>query len=162
MTSGLPPPGPVCARRAGGKVGTSGAGLSELALTHSERELLGDVVESVDSGGLGLRARRPQPGVLVVEVSGDVDLATATSLEAFLKRSVAAAPTRALVVDLSAVSFIGSHGLSVLLAWREGGSVDGAALFLAGLEANKRVSRVLEVSGLAALFETCDVSGYGR
>lgn len=119
-------------------------------------------MESVDSGGLGLRARRPQPGVLVVEVSGDVDLATASSLEGFLKRSVAAAPTRALVVDLSAVSFIGSHGLSVLLAWREGGSVDGAALFLAGLEANKRVSRVLEVSGLAALFETCDVSGYGR
>jgi anti-sigma B factor antagonist len=120
-----------------------------------------DVVDSDSSGGLGLRAHRPQPGVLVVEVSGDVDMATAPSLEGFLKQTAAAAPTRAVIVDLSAVSFIGSHGLSVLLAWRESGSVDGATLFLAGLAANRRVSRVLEVAGLAALFETCDVDGYG-
>jgi anti-sigma B factor antagonist len=121
-----------------------------------------DVVESVDSGGLALRARRPEPGVLVVEVCGEVDMTTAPSLEGFLEQTVAAAPTRAVIVDLSDVSFIGSHGLSVLLALREGGSVDGATLFLAGLTANRRVSRVLEVAGVAALFETCDLDGHGR
>jgi anti-sigma B factor antagonist len=54
-------------------------------------------------------------GVSVVSVSGEIDLVTAPALEQAIGTVVAEAPT-ALVIDLSAVEFLGSVGLKILAA----------------------------------------------
>ncbi|MGD1169543.1 STAS domain-containing protein [Mycobacterium seoulense] len=54
-------------------------------------------------------------GVSVVSVSGEIDLVTAPALEQAIGAVVAESPT-ALVIDLSAVEFLGSVGLKILAA----------------------------------------------
>ncbi|MBV8789205.1 MAG: STAS domain-containing protein [Mycobacterium sp.] len=57
-------------------------------------------------------------GVSVVSVSGEIDLVTAPALEQAIAAVVAESPT-ALVIDLSAVEFLGSVGLKILAATYE-------------------------------------------
>ena len=57
-------------------------------------------------------------GVSVVSVSGEIDLVTAPTLEQAIGAVVADSPT-ALVIDLSAVEFLGSVGLKILAATYE-------------------------------------------
>jgi anti-sigma B factor antagonist len=57
-------------------------------------------------------------GVSVVSVSGEIDLVTAPALEQAIGAVVAESPT-ALVIDLSAVEFLGSVGLKILAATYE-------------------------------------------
>jgi anti-sigma B factor antagonist len=57
-------------------------------------------------------------GVSVVSVSGEIDLVTAPALEQAIGAVVAEGPT-ALVIDLSAVDFLGSVGLKILAATYE-------------------------------------------
>lgn len=57
-------------------------------------------------------------GVSVVSVSGEIDLVTAPALEQAIGAVVADSPT-ALVIDLSAVEFLGSVGLKILAATYE-------------------------------------------
>jgi anti-anti-sigma factor len=57
-------------------------------------------------------------GVSVVSVSGEIDLVTAPALEQAIGSVVAEGPT-ALVIDLSAVEFLGSVGLKILAATYE-------------------------------------------
>lgn len=54
----------------------------------------------------------------VVTVSGEIDLVTAPALEQAIGAVVADTPT-ALVIDLSAVEFLGSVGLKILAATYE-------------------------------------------
>ena len=54
----------------------------------------------------------------VVSVSGEIDLVTAPTLEQAISAVVADSPT-ALVIDLSAVEFLGSVGLKILAATYE-------------------------------------------
>ena len=57
-------------------------------------------------------------GVSVVSVTGEIDLVTAPALEQALGTVIADDPT-ALVIDLSAVEFLGSVGLKILAATYE-------------------------------------------
>ncbi|WP_231122516.1 STAS domain-containing protein [Mycobacterium colombiense] len=57
-------------------------------------------------------------GVSVVSVSGEIDLVTAPALEQAISAVVADSPT-ALIIDLSAVEFLGSVGLKILAATYE-------------------------------------------
>lgn len=57
-------------------------------------------------------------GVSVVSVSGEIDLVTAPALEQAISAVVADTPT-ALIIDLSAVEFLGSVGLKILAATYE-------------------------------------------
>jgi anti-sigma B factor antagonist len=57
-------------------------------------------------------------GVSVVSVSGEIDLVTAPALDEAIGTVVADGPT-ALVIDLSAVEFLGSVGLKILAATYE-------------------------------------------
>ncbi|WP_156686417.1 STAS domain-containing protein [Mycobacterium sp. Marseille-P9652] len=57
-------------------------------------------------------------GVSVVRVSGEIDLVTAPALEQAIAAVVGESPT-ALVIDLSAVEFLGSVGLKILAATYE-------------------------------------------
>ena len=54
----------------------------------------------------------------MVSVSGEIDLVTAPALEQAIGAVVAESPT-ALVIDLSAVEFLGSVGLKILAATYE-------------------------------------------
>ena len=65
-------------------------------------------------------------GVSVVSVSGEIDLATAPALEQAISAVVDEGPT-ALVIDLSAVEFLGSVGLKILAATYE--KLNGRAEF---------------------------------
>lgn len=54
----------------------------------------------------------------VVSVSGEIDLVTAPALEQAIGAVIADTPT-ALIIDLSAVEFLGSVGLKILAATYE-------------------------------------------
>lgn len=66
------------------------------------------------SGELELRVRRPRPGQTVLEVSGELDMATAPQLARALDE-LGSAADRVLLVDLAGVGFLGSSGLAVLV-----------------------------------------------
>ena len=91
---------------------------------------------------LGVRIRRVPRGV-VLEVVGEVDLVTEARFHAALEQ-VVDNRTDALVVDLSAVAFLGSVGLRHLVA------VDAVVGFgVLRVVPSQAVRRVIEVAGLA-------------
>jgi anti-sigma B factor antagonist len=87
---------------------------------------------------------------MVLAVSGEIDLATAPMLATELE---AVAPSSGAVVhlDFADVSFLDSTGISVLVDFRSRIEQAGASLVLH--RAGSTVQRVLEISGLGALFE---------
>jgi anti-sigma B factor antagonist len=91
-------------------------------------------------------------GGVVVSVAGELDLYNAPQLRTTLLAECAAAPER-LVVDLSAVEFIDSTALGVLIeARRRLGRSDGFLLAAPGLETR----RALRISGLDRHFAVHD------
>jgi anti-sigma B factor antagonist len=102
------------------------------------------------SSGLRVAHHEPQPGWCVVEVDGEVDLATAPVLRAALVELLVGRGYRRFVIELSRVGHIDSTGLGVLAAFRQRLGAVGA-LTLAGLQPNVR--NVLRRSGLERGFE---------
>lgn len=96
------------------------------------------------------REERRDHDVTVLFVEGDIDLATAPALE----EAAAAARTsagRALVIDLTGVTFMGSAGLRVLvLAAQE---LD-PAVFYAVVADSPATRRPIEVTALNEMFAT--------
>jgi anti-sigma B factor antagonist len=94
---------------------------------------------------------RNDPGCTVVEVSGDVDISTSPDLRAALA-AVLAEDARAVVIDLSAVRFIDSTGLGVLVG-----------VYTAMRNANGRLAvvndypAVLKVFSITALDEVLNI-----
>jgi anti-sigma B factor antagonist len=109
--------------------------------------------------GLNAFSVRPsvQAGEVIVEVVGELDLATAPLLDEVLLRAGAVATGR-VVVDVSRLPFMGAAGLSVLVGAhyrllgerREGLVVRGAS----GI-----VRRVVELTALSFLLEDPDSAG---
>ena len=89
----------------------------------------------------------PHGDALVVRASGEVDVASARSLEREI-RSALDINAEAVLLDLRDVSFIDSTGLGVLLATAS--SANGNRLRITRLSAP--VQRAIEVSGLADAF----------
>ncbi|MGW3962465.1 STAS domain-containing protein [Amycolatopsis sp. NPDC005003] len=87
----------------------------------------------------------------VVTVEGELDVATAPRLRAGLA-SLALAPGGVLVVDLGAVTFCDSSGVSALIAARNLAEAAGAGVALAAVP--DRLSRTLGLIGLADFFPT--------
>lgn len=100
----------------------------------------------------GLTVQHPAVGVCVVTVAGELDMATAPLLEAFLREQFATSPTH-LILDLQPVRFMGSNGLSCILQANELARTTGAQLHLAGL-ITRAVARPLKVTQLLELFNT--------
>ena len=86
---------------------------------------------------------RPAPGVLLLEVHGEIDLVTAP----ILHEAVSAAADR-LVVDLGGVTFLACCGLRILLE-----STRRCPTVLVGTS-HHPVALPLRVSGLASAFTT--------
>jgi anti-sigma B factor antagonist len=95
---------------------------------------------------------REVDGALVVRLRGELDLYNAHLVRQTLQKAAADEPTR-LVLDLSAVEFIDSTGLGVLIEARTMlADRDTFLLVSPGLEAR----RALAISGLDRLFAVHD------
>jgi anti-anti-sigma factor len=103
----------------------------------------GEVMADDDSGGFAVHERVVE-GVTVVEVHDVVDMLTAPLLGTAIGTALAAAP-RALVVDLSEVTFLASAGMTVLVKAKEQiGESGGFAVVADG----PATSRPLKLVGL--------------
>jgi anti-sigma B factor antagonist len=99
---------------------------------------------------LELRTEQGPNGLAVLTVSGDLDLVAAPRLRAAIRERLDPPPA-ALLIDLTAVSFLDSSGLDELVDARRVSAADGIGLFLL-TAGNRAVLRPLEVTGLAQLF----------
>lgn len=86
---------------------------------------------------------------VVVTISGDVDAETSPRLEAELT-SLFAGGARSMIVDVEAVSFLGSSGLSVLIGAHR--TADRFKL----RRGNRIVDRLIELTGLGLLYGDAD------
>ncbi len=111
----------------------------------------------VGAGGpsLDLRSRQIGDDVTVISVAGELDLATAPQLHAYLVDSTASRPAH-LVLDLGRVTFLASRGISLLVQARNGSEGINGELHLTGVTTNPRVHRVLQIAGLLAEFDIHD------
>ena len=85
----------------------------------------------------------------VVNVTGEVDVATAPKLRESLDAAIGRG-TPLLVVDLSAVTFIDSTGLGVLIGASR--QVDDAGASLRLVVSEPRIIKLFEITGLLDLF----------
>ena len=90
-----------------------------------------------------------QDGVTVIIPAGRIDTTTAGALEARLASALAGASPR-LVVDLSAVDYISSAGLRVLLVAARRVQASGGRLALCAL--GQPVRQVFQLAGFLPLF----------
>ncbi len=81
------------------------------------------------------------------DVVGEIDAHSASALAAALEESTA----DAIVVDMSAVTFMDSSGLRVLLALAERSTTGGPSLQIA--RPSRPIMRLFEVSGLVEHFD---------
>jgi anti-sigma B factor antagonist len=83
---------------------------------------------------------------LVVTVSGELDVSTAPVLQRELDRLAAEEPTDALRLDLSALRFMDSTGLQLVLSTANKATEEGRRLEL--VRGTNSVQRVFQVAGL--------------
>ena len=97
----------------------------------------------------------PQPGMLVVRLTGWLDLATAPDAEAQLQELMDTREPRSIVLDLSRTEFLGSAGVAVLMRSRRRALSDACEVpCLVGLTGS--AERTLHGLGLLELFSTAD------
>lgn len=89
---------------------------------------------------------------VVIHVSGEIDTLTAPALSEQLAQRLPNAPL--VVLDLSAVTFLGSAGLAALVAAKDDAAQRGALLRL--VCGSRIVTRALEATGLLGLFDVAD------
>ncbi len=122
-------------------------------MTMAEDGLTEERVLATPEQVLGLTVQHPSVGVCVVTMDGELDMLTAPLLEACLRQQFAAAPAH-LILDLEALRFLGSNGLTCLLWAREfAHHSTGTQLHLAGL-ATRVVARALQITQLQDQFDT--------
>ena len=106
---------------------------------------------TVDDATMDMSVRFLTPTVVVVRPTGDVDASTAGPLRATIGQQVAAGAVH-VVLDLSAVAFMGSAGLALLIAERDAAIARDGELRLAGVP--RTAGRALSLTGLTELFDT--------
>lgn len=100
-------------------------------------------------GAVGVSIGRPEPGLYIVCITGELDMLTVPVVEERL-RALFDAPPEHLIVNLERLEFLGSNGLTILLALRERAARAGTQMHLAGL-VNRLVARPLEITNLTSL-----------
>lgn len=89
------------------------------------------------------------PGVLLVRLSGEIDIAT-TEFAAESIRAAVAPPANLVLIDVSAVTFCSSAGLGNLVEARRLAGQHGIQLALVGV--GRPVDRPLTITGLGREF----------
>jgi anti-sigma B factor antagonist len=97
----------------------------------------------------------------ILELTGELDLATSPQLEAYAAKLIGGG-TRRLILDLSGVTFLDSSGLRALLRIHKlSCSRDGTMRVVLGGQPQLR--RLLQSTGLASVFVTAEtVEGASR
>lgn len=109
---------------------------------------------SPSSSDFSVNTHKSIPGLLTVAVAGEVDLLTAPQFAA--ATDAAQSQTRAVLLDLSDVAFLGSAGLSVLVeASRRATDRSGR---MAVLAPSRPALRAIEVTGLDAVLNVFEES----
>lgn len=88
-------------------------------------------------------------GVVVLALSGQLDSRTAPALEAETAKALAK-DCHALLFDLTALDFVASAGLRVVIMVGKRLASDGGAIALCGLNASVR--EVFDIAGFSSLF----------
>lgn len=102
--------------------------------------------------GLELTCRQVGDDVVVIAMTGELDMVTAPQARAYVQDKTAARP-RHVVLDLAGVRFMGSHGVSLLVDARDQREGLHGQLHLTGVSGNRPVQRALDVTGLTPLFD---------
>ncbi|MEU7765774.1 STAS domain-containing protein [Nocardia sp. NPDC049190] len=97
--------------------------------------------------------------VLIVTVHGEIDMASAPQLQSALEQALLETP-RTVVVDMSNVGFLGSAGLSVLLAASEATGPGG--LRVVPSDAARRPIEVTALDRLLTVFDTIEAAVVGE
>jgi anti-sigma B factor antagonist len=105
-----------------------------------------------DDGTLTVETHRDGDGALVLQLLGELDLASVPTFGAAL--ALAEHDARELVIDLSGLEFVDSSGISQFLAAHERAEREGRRLrFRRG---SPTVERILRISGLDQILELSD------
>ncbi|HEU5471743.1 MAG TPA: STAS domain-containing protein [Actinophytocola sp.] len=91
----------------------------------------------------------PAADAVVIRPIGDLDLLTAALLREALLPHVERSGHR-VVLDLTGIGFLGSAGLSELVAANEAAAANGSTLLL--VASTRAVLRPIEITGLSPLF----------
>ena len=98
---------------------------------------------------LGLEVEGPdRDGRCTVQLSGELDIATAPRVQRAIARTFALGCTRTLTIDMSRLAFIDSSGLAAIV--HAAGLCERTGCELAVIRGAEAVHRVFEVSGLAS------------
>lgn len=98
-----------------------------------------------------LNVRSIRSGVEVLEVRGDIDLTEAGAISA-RTHELLCGPARMVVLDLSEVRFMGSHGLSTVVQAHRTATEQRTELRGVTGRANRAVIRPVRMTGLDRLF----------
>jgi anti-anti-sigma factor len=108
-------------------------------------------VESLEHLNLRLTVAELDRGILVVTVSGELDVWSAAMLDEELERSQQRLGSESLIVDLSTVPLIDSVALGVLVRHAKQLRAAGSELVL--VIDDPRTVRVIDITGLGYLFK---------
>jgi anti-sigma B factor antagonist len=95
-------------------------------------------------------------GLLVVTVSGEVDVYSSSQLQVALREAVGGSDARPVTVDLTAVTFFSSTGCAVLVEALRQAQRRGRSFVLVVDRTSRPVSLTLHAAGLVGLFTLYD------
>jgi anti-sigma B factor antagonist len=95
-------------------------------------------------------------GATVVNLAGELDIATAADLRQALTDAVSGDEPPRVVIHLEGVDFCDSTGLSVLISALNGAEAAGGRVLLSGVRA--RMTRLFTMTGLTKRFEIRDTA----
>lgn len=98
-----------------------------------------------------------QDGATVLTVAGEVDLATAPALESSIEAILNGKPA-ALIIDLTAVSFLASAGMAVLVATHQRAGDATAIAVVADGPATSRQLRMTNLDQVFAVHSTLEAA----
>lgn len=94
-------------------------------------------------------------GIAVVSVAGEIDLSTAAAFEAAIAEALAGEPA-ALVIELSAVDFMASSGLRILVATKQKVSKSTQVAVVADRPATRRPIQLTDLDKVFSVYTTLD------
>ncbi|MEV0697856.1 STAS domain-containing protein [Saccharopolyspora sp. NPDC050389] len=108
------------------------------------------VAHPMCTSALRLAVEWPVPGVVVVRIGGEIDLATVPRLTELIRQRLTAAALQAIVVDVSEVSFASSAAVELLLHAQRRAEHRRTRLFV--VPGHGAVLRLLTITGLRERF----------
>ena len=113
--------------------------------------------DSTRSDGLPVTvtAHWPRPHLCVVQLAGELDIATVPPLVEYLRQETAPGAAH-LVLDVTGVRFLAAAGISLILSAMHNDDGIRGRLHLVGVTDNPMVARVLDLAGVLLLLDVHD------